>query len=246
MASRTQPAPKVGDGVAAQNAGWTFAGDVAGKFDDHVSKSVPFYNEGHELVCDLSDFFVKPDSVVYEIGCSTGTLSLKLARHNQGKKGARFVGIDIEADMIAVAERKRAENPGLNLTFQADDALLAELEPADLIVCYYTVQFVRPSQRQALIDKLYRTLQWGGALLLFEKVRGADARFQDILARLYDDYKLKQGYTPDEIIGKSRSLKGVLEPFSTQGNIDLMKRAGFVDIMTVMRYLCFEGFLAIK
>jgi tRNA (cmo5U34)-methyltransferase len=57
---------------------------------------------------------------------------------------------------------------------------------------------------------------------------------------------LNNGYTPDEIMGKSKSLKGILEPFSTQGNLDLLKRAGFVDFMTVMKYVCFEGFLAIK
>ena len=84
------------------------------------------------------------------------------------------------------------------------------------------------------------------ALILFEKVRGKDARFQDIFSTLYTDYKLKQNYSTEEIIGKTRSLKGILEPFSTDGNIDMMKRAGFVDITTVMKYLCFEGFLAIK
>jgi tRNA (cmo5U34)-methyltransferase len=128
----------------------------------------------------------------------------------------------------------------------AEDALSMVMQPADLIVCYYTIQFVRPSVRQELIDKLYSTLNWGGALLLFEKVRGADARFQDILTTLYNDYKLRKGYTPEEIVSKTRSLKGVLEPFSTQGNIDMLKRAGFVDINTVQKYLCFEGFLAIK
>ena len=81
---------------------------------------------------------------------------------------------------------------------------------------------------------------------MFEKVRGADARFQDILCALYNDYKIREGYSADEIIAKSRSLKGVLEPFSTQGNLDMLKRAGFVDINTVQKYLCFEGFLAIK
>jgi hypothetical protein len=42
------------------------------------------------------------------------------------------------------------------------------------------------------------------------------------------------------------SLKGVLEPFSTDANYGLLRRAGFVDVMTIMKYLCFEGFLAIK
>jgi len=66
----------------------------------------------------------------------------------------------------------------------------------------------------------------GGAFLYFEKVRPPDARFQDIMTGIYNEYKLEQGYSPDEIIQKSRSLKGVLEPFSTQGNIDMLPRAG--------------------
>ena len=58
-------------------------------------------------------------------------------------------------------------------------------------------------------------------------------------------YKLSS-FTPEEIIGKSLSLQGVLEPFSSNGNIDLLKRAGFVDFVTVFRNLCFEGVLALK
>lgn len=237
---------EVGDGLRAGNANWTFGGTVAEHFDEHVSKSVPFYRQGHELVCALSDFFVKPGSTIYEVGCSTGTLTLNLAQHNAAKADARFIGIDVMPDMVAVAERKRAKLAIPNASFIADDALVLALEPADLVVAYYTVQFVRPSLRQLLIDKIYETLQWGGGFILFEKVRGPDARFQDILTTLYNDYKLAQGYTPEEIVSKTRSLKGVLEPFSTQGNLDLLKRAGFADITTVMKYLCFEGFLAIK
>jgi len=236
----------VGDGLTADRGNWKFCGAVVDSFDDHVSKSVPLYREGHELICDMSDFFIKPDSVCYEIGCSTGTLTLKLADHNRGKPSASFIGIDIETDMIAKATQKAAAHPDLKAAFLTEDALECEMLTADLIICYYTLQFVSPAVRQVLVDKFYNTLNWGGGLLLFEKVRGADARFQDIFTTLYTDYKLRQGYTPEEIVFKTRSLKGVLEPFSTQGNIDMLKRSGFVDIITVQKYLCFEGFLAIK
>jgi tRNA (cmo5U34)-methyltransferase len=235
----------VGDGLKAKNANWKFGSKVAEKFDLHARKSIPFYSEGHELITNLSDFFITSNSVCYEIGCSTGTLTYKLASHNAHKTGSRFIGVDIENEMIQAASKKVKPLPE-HIEFIQDDILQINLEPADLIVAYYTVQFIRPAERQRLISKLYDSLQWGGALIMFEKVRGPDARFQDILTRLYDDYKLDQGYSPEEIISKSRSLKGVLEPFSTQGNIDLLKRAGFVDIMTVMKQLCFEGFLAIK
>jgi len=235
----------VGDGLEANNASWKFGNEVADGFDSHASRSIPLYSKGHDLITKLSDFFVSSNSVCYEIGCATGTLTHKLAGHNAGKTGSRFIGIDIEKDMIQAARKKVNPLPD-NVEFIEDDILQIELEPADLIVAYYTIQFIRPAERQRLLTKLYDSLQWGGALIMFEKVRGPDARFQDILSRLYDDYKLEQGYSAEEIISKSRSLKGVLEPFSTQGNIDLFKRAGFVDIMTVMKNLCFEGFLAIK
>lgn len=235
----------VGDGLRADPANWRFGGEVAQNFDSHVSKSVPLYGMGHDLICDISDFFVKPGSVCYEIGCSTGELTLKLANHCRSKAKARFIGLDIEADMIEVARRK-AQGAEAEVEFLEADALTFDFEPADFIVAYYTVQFIRPSLRQALIDKIYQSLQWGGAFLLFEKVRGADARFQDILTALYTEFKIRQGYDANEIVGKSRSLKGILEPFSTQGNVDMLKRAGFTDINTVQKYVCFEGFLAIK
>ena len=234
----------VGDNISAEKANWTFGGDVANSFDNHVSKSVPLYKEGHALVLGLSDFFIKNDSVVYEIGCSTGALISKLAASNQKRESAKFVGVDVEQGMVDFAKNRYDQIT--NLEFLCDDIMNLEMEESDFIVAYYTVQFIRPSLRQKLIDKLYSKLKWGGALVLFEKVRGSDARFQDILSTLYNEYKLQQGYTPDDIVAKSLSLKGVLEPFSTQGNIDMLKRAGFLDVNTVQKYLCFEGFLAIK
>jgi len=237
---------KVGDGLAAGNASWNFKGEVAKGFDAHVSKSVPLYYEGHHLIANLSDFFINNDSVCYEIGCSTGELTITLAKHNESKIGARFIGIDVETDMIKLAEQKEAQAKIENVNFEVADTIQYEFERADLIVAYYTVQFIKPSQRQLLIDSIYKKLNWGGAFILFEKVRANDARFQDIMTSLYNDYKLIQGYSPEEIFAKSVSLKGVLEPFSTQGNVDMMKRAGFVDIISVMKYVSFEGFLAIK
>jgi tRNA (cmo5U34)-methyltransferase len=121
-----------------------------------------------------------------------------------------------------------------------------QLEPADLIVSNYTIQFLPPRVRQELIDKIYRALNWGGAFFMFEKVRAPDGRFQDYANQAYIEFKLENGFNEAEIINKSRSIKGVMEPFSTRGNLDMLKRAGFEDVMTIQKYVCFEGFLAVK
>ena len=108
------------------------------------------------------------------------------------------------------------------------------------------MQFINPSIRQVITDKIFNSLNWGGAFLFFEKVRGPDARFQDIMQTLYTEYKMSEGYNEKEIIGKTLSLKGILEPFSSNANIEMLKRAGFQDINLVFKRLCFEGYLAIK
>ena len=108
------------------------------------------------------------------------------------------------------------------------------------------MQFIPTDQRQILVNKIFKNLKWGGAFFMVEKVRASDARFQDILNQHYIDYKIQNGYSSEEIISKSRSLKSVLVPFSTKGNVDMLKRAGFLDIITVFKYGSFEGFLAIK
>ena len=113
----------------------------------------------------------------------------------------------------------------------------------NFIILYYSIYF---KKRQKIINKIYKGLNWGGAFFLLEKVRGSDARFQDMLTQTYNEFKVSEGFSADQIMAKSNSLKGVLEPFSTSGNLSLLKRAGFKDIMTVFKYGCFEGFLAIK
>jgi tRNA (cmo5U34)-methyltransferase len=234
----------VGNGIEAANAQWSFAGDVPSTFVDHIRQSVPLYDEGHALICQLSDFFCAKNSTCYELGASTGELLRKLAQHQRGKPDIRWVGIDIEPAMIKAAREHCRDTPNIDL--RCDDIRLFNYDQADLIVSYYCMQFVPVRDRQALFNRVYEALNWGGAFILFEKVRGPDARFQDILTSLYADFKAKNGFSADEILAKTRSLKGVLEPFSTEGNLGLLRRAGFVDILTVQKYVCFEGFLAIK
>lgn len=236
----------VGDDIEAANANWRFGGKSAQQFDVHVNRSIPLYQQGHKIICDLSNFFITDHSLCYDLGCATGELTLKLAMHNQHCKHTSFIGLDSEAEMITEARKKKKAAGFTNVLFRQEDILQLEWKQADLISAYYTIQFIRPSQRQRLVDQIYQALHWGGAFLLFEKVRANDARFQDIMTSLYHEYKIDQGYSAQEIFAKTRSLKGVLEPFSTRGNLDMLKRAGFVDIITVFKYLCFEGFLAIK
>lgn len=99
MKSTKSKLREVGQGIQADNARWNFSGKAARNFSDHVRQSVPLYDAGHDLICKLSDFFVRDDSVCYELGVSVGELIAKLAPHNSKNK-AQWIGIDSEEDMI--------------------------------------------------------------------------------------------------------------------------------------------------
>ncbi len=228
--------------IRAPNSSWTFGNKVVTKFDTHIKQSVPLYNEGHQLILKISDFFISENSIVYDIGCSTGNLVKKISKRHINKK-FKIYAIDIEKEMIAFAKNK---NKDRNINFLNKDINKYKFNKCDLIISYYTMQFVKPRYRQLLFNKLFKSLNWGGALLIFEKVRANDARFQDIVTSMYNNFKEEQGFTAEEIYNKTKSLKSILEPFSSSANIDMMKRAGFTDIMTLQKYICFEGWVAIK
>ena len=232
-----------GDDIQADNSSWTFSGDIPLKFDKHISKSVPLYKEGHNLILELSDFFLSNNATCYDIGCSTGTL-LQLLAERHKNKNVRYIGIDEEIGMTNIAQRKI--DAGENIELICADINSEPLKKSDFIISYYTIQFIKPKFRQNLFDKIYKSLNWGGAFILFEKVRSPDARFQDIMSQVYMSYKYSQGYTADEILNKSRSLKGILEPYTESENIMYLKRAGFKDYTSIMKYICFEGILVIK
>ena len=186
----------VGDGLEAGNARWSFGGQAAQQFDEHVLKSVPMYAEGHQIICDLSDFFLSEGSSCYELGCSTGELTTKLALHNKSKDTARFVGIDLEPAIIELARQKGADLELGQAEFLLDDVLQADISNADIVVAYYTVQFIRPSERQRLISKIYDALNWGG-LSYYSKRFGPTMLAFRILRRAYTtNIKLHRAIPP--------------------------------------------------
>ena len=204
---------------------------------------MPLYNETHWLCEQVSDYYIKEDSIVYDIGCSTGKLLNKIAIRHKLKKNTKYVGLDVVKKMITYAQKN---NNHRQIKFLNKNIVNCKLKKSDFIICFYTLQFIHPKHRQNVLNKLFKSLNWGGALFLVEKVRSYDARTQDQMTTIYEEFKLSNGFSEKEISGKKKSLKGILEPFSSNANIQMLKRAGFKDVSTISKFISFEGFLAIK
>lgn len=235
---------KTDKNIKSLRGNWNFSGKVPNNFLEHVKKSIPFYEETHELILDYAEYFCKQNSICYEIGSATGELTKKLAKRFKDKQ-TKIIGIDNEKSMINFA-KKNTTNSIKNLSYLNKDIVKMNLKKSDLIISFYTIHFIEPKFRQEIFNKIYESLNWGGALILFEKVRAPDARFQDMSINLYNNFKYRKGFDHAEIYNKSESLKSVLEPYSSKANLDFLKRAGFKDFMTIFKFISFEGFLAIK
>ncbi len=232
---------EVDDGIDSANAAWAFD-MVPERFESHIRRSVPYYDDGQSLVARLSDFFLPEGALAYDVGSTTGSLARQILERHPDKRFS-IVGIDRVPGMVEYAA-SRVRDP--RASFICADALQFDYDRSHLFLLYYTLQFIHPSVRADLLRKIYEKLHWGGGLLLFEKVRAPDARFQDYLSQVYLDFKLENRFTPAQVIAKQRSLKGNLEPFSENGNLTLLAEAGFSDIVTVFKWVCFQGWLAIK
>ena len=235
---------KIGHTILADNASWTFDYDVWKNFDKHINNSIPLYLLCHKLGLEISDFFLEKNSKVIDLGCSTGTFVNKLdARHKNNK--LKIQGYDTVKKMVDAAKKNNKNISNIKILNKdiVKNKLPTEI---DLITSFFTIGFIKPSNRQKVFNKIFKSLNWGGAFIFFDKVRAPDARFQDIMSQIYINYKLDRNFTPEEIVNKTNSLKGVLEPYSSNENFLFLKRAGFKDYMTIFKCITFEGFLAIK
>ena len=132
--------PKVDDAINAENGSWSFAANDPLILSNHMRKSIPDYDQGHSLILEISEFFVKQESIIYDIGCSNGELTHQLAKKYQGKK-VQIIGVDCEKNFIKAAKGHSQTNR--NLTFETENAIDYKYKTCDLVILYYTLQFIQ-------------------------------------------------------------------------------------------------------
>lgn len=221
-----------------------FNAPVAAVFDDMVRRSVPGYEDLIALAAGHAAALAPGPRVIYDVGASLATAALAMARVRRCP-GTRVLAIDRAPAMVAAARRRVAADaprvPCAQVVVIEGDIRALALEPADLIVVYFTLQFVPRADRTRVMAHLASALRPGGRLLLAEKVVREDAAAQARVRRQYQDFKRRQGYSLLEIDQKHRALAGVLEPDTPETHEDRLARVGLPKVAR-----CFDrlGFMA--
>lgn len=234
----------VDDAVTAVPGEWRFDRNVSKAFDSHVRKSVPFYDEIQRMVVELSEYFVRDHSTVYDLGSSTGETLGMLSSSHAGKEDVQFIGFDLSESMVSEA-RKKVDRP--NVRFHHKNILDVDFSPpANFITSLFTMQFLTLAERRTLLNRIHAGMIEGGSLLIVEKIRAEYSFFEDIWTELYWDFKRRQGLTPEQILEKANSIRGVLNPLTIEENRDILSQTGFSRVEVFFKWYNWAGFLAMK
>jgi len=220
-----------------------FDESVASVFDDMLSRSIPFYDEVRALIIALILAQQKDGKQILDLGSSTAKFLLEL--HSRMETEMHLTGIDNSEAMLERA-RQKAQAFGADITLRYADMLDYDYHDLDIIIANYTLQFIRPMQRTALIKELYAGLNEGGLFIFSEKVVFADKHLDKQMIDIYYDYKKRQGYSAYEIAQKREALENILIPFTIEENIQMCRDAGFRQVDTLFQWANFTTFIAKK
>lgn len=227
-------------------ADFRFGSKVAGVFDDMVNRSVPFYDEIQRMVAELAAEHSKAGTRIYDLGCSTGTTMFFMDQTVLPDIG--FVGID---DSQAMLDKCRQKLEAIQ-TKRNFDLVLGDLtqtiaiKNASVAVLCLTLQFVRPINRERLLQQIFDGLQPGGVLILVEKVLAEDSEFNREFIKYYYGMKRRHHYSELEIAQKREALENVLVPYKLSENILLVRNAGFEHCEIFFKWYNFAGLIAKK
>jgi tRNA (cmo5U34)-methyltransferase len=217
--------------------------DYAWEFDSHIRASIPGYMELVRDCVNLSPRYVQPGTTVMDLGCSTGHLLAAVRRINRvGRPGIDYVGIDCEPGFMPYWDSRRAKN----LRCEVADARTYPFSNVSLSCSLFMMQFIRPAEKLALLKRIHDGIVEGGALIIAEKTLAETARLKDALTSSYYDFKLRKGFSPEQILDKERSLRRLMTPWTEAELRMALSQVGFREINLFWSRLFFVGLLALK
>ncbi|WP_394240761.1 carboxy-S-adenosyl-L-methionine synthase CmoA [Vibrio astriarenae] len=232
------PIDKIGD--------FTFDERVVEVFPDMIQRSVPGYSNIISAIGMLAERFVKPNSHVYDLGCSLGAATLSMRRHiNQ--EGCKIIAVDNSPAMVERCKLHinsyRSDTP---VEVVEADIREIKIENASVVVLNFTLQFLSPEDRFTLLKKIHAGLRPGGILILSEKFVFEDSTSHELLIDLHHDFKRANGYSELEISQKRSAIENVMRPDSIAMHKERFEQIGFSSFEVWFQCFNFGSMFAIK
>lgn len=227
-------------------ASFRFDQTVVNVFPDMIKRSVPGYTTIISMIGDLAERYAQANSVCYDLGCSLGAATLAM-RHRIRAAQCHIVAVDNSQAMIERARQvMQADSGEVPVTLMCQDLQAVQIARASVVVLNFTLQFIAPAERTAILKQIYDGLLPGGVLILSEKVAFTDSPHQDLMIELHHNFKRTNGYSELEIAQKRTALENVLIPETLEAHRKRLKAAGFASSDVWFQCFNFASLIAIK
>jgi len=221
-----------------------FNAAVARVFPDMLERSIPGYGQTIEAIGMLARRQVRPGSRCYDLGCSLGAATLAM-RHGIEVEGCRIVAVDNAPAMIArCREIVAADDAPVPVDVIEADVREVGIEDASLAVMNYTLQFLPPAERAAVLHRIAGGLRPGGVFVLSEKVVHEDPAIEQALVDLHHDFKRQNAYSEMEIAAKRQAIENVLIPETVPAHLERLADAGCRHAGVWLRWCNFVSLVA--
>lgn len=219
---------------------------VVDVFPDMINRSVPGYQTIIDGIGKIANKLLPNEARVYDLGCSTGSVSLSIAKQCK-EHNLHIHAVDNSQAMVERCRQhiKMFKYPAYINVSEGDITTLS-IESCNMVVINFTLQFIAPEQRQAIINKVFNALTPGGVLVISEKFTAESDILNAILVGLHHDFKRENGYSELEISQKRSALEDVMKLDDYQTHFARLKKAGFGNVSPWFQHFNFFSFLAIK
>ena len=225
---------------------FAFDQEVVAVFPDMISRSVPGYWLSNQCLGILCRRFAKPNTNIYDLGCSLGASSYSILSQ-ESRNGAQLIAVDSSEQMIAhLSNSLQQQYPQEDIELHCADIRTYPLENASVVLMHYTLQFIPPSERDALLKNIYNALVPGGVLLVSEKIRFSESEQEDRIRSWHHDFKAAEGYSSLEIEQKARDISKSMQTDTLEQLRSRFYEAGFSTSTMWMRCYGFSSFVVEK
>lgn len=225
---------------------FTFDEQVANVFPDMIQRSVPGYSQILYYIAQWAHKLAQPQSNIYDLGCSLGAVTAAI-RQQITQVDCQIIAVDQAQAMIERAKQYIFSfKSAIPVRIVCEDILQTDIKRASLVVLNFTLQFLSPTNRQLLINRIYNGLNSGGALILSEKIRFNASKCHQLIDDIHIDFKRANGYSELEISQKRQSLENVMKTDTLDTHFARLEQAGFEQMTTWYQQLNFASMIAIK
>lgn len=233
-----QARPQVGD--------FKFDESVSQVFPDMIRRSVPGYETIIELTGSIAEKYAQPATNIYDLGCALGA-SMNAMFSTINQDSIQYIGVDNSAAMLEKCQNiLQPVIPQHQFQLIEGNVEDIKISNACVVVMNFTLQFIEPTIRDQLVERIYQGLLPNGVFILSEKINFNTADESNLQQQLHEQFKISNGYSELEVSQKRIALEKVMMLDDGERHLNRLRQGGFKNPVQWFQSFNFASFIGVK